>query len=305
MPVDVLTPKEPKANSPEVSRPDESPVLIDMNADEARKITEAIKAAVEQLWALVVTAYNRRAWLALNYPTWDDYCAKEFRTAALAVPREERPEVVRSLRQAGLSQRAIASATGVSQSTVRDDIAQLSSDHSVPMPDTVTSLDGKKRPAQQPKPDVPQPKPTPPPQPQPTPDVPQPKPQPVESDPAPAEPPLKYPRWLSWEEIHEIDRRWEGDPDGAWLERYQLIEEYIEDMLETYYEGGGDVEFAPSEMMELAELVSSAAMYIAIRQRRWGRPWPDGFESTYLGQRIKSGDEYYKECEKRKKNEKH
>ena len=124
MPVDTMTPNEPG----------EIPVLIDMNADEAREITEAIKAAVEQLWALVVNAYNRRAWLALNYPTWDDYCAKEFRTAALAVPREERPEVVRSLREAGLSQRAIASAMGVSQSTVRDDIAELSSNYSVPCP---------------------------------------------------------------------------------------------------------------------------------------------------------------------------
>ena len=111
MPVDAMTPKDP--------------ALIDMTADEAREITEAIKATVERAWVLIVDAYHRRAWLALGYPTWDAYCVKEFNTAPLAVPREERSEMVRSLRQAGLSQRAIASATGVSQKTVDRDLDQF------------------------------------------------------------------------------------------------------------------------------------------------------------------------------------
>jgi hypothetical protein len=162
MPVDAMTPKEPG----------ETPALIDMTADEAREITEAIKTTVKHASALIVDAYHRPAWLALGYPTWDAYCLKEFSTAPLVLPREERPEMVRSLRRAGLSQRAIASATGVSQSTVRDDVAELISNYSVPMPDSVTGLDGKKRPAQQPKPDVPQPKS-----------------QPVEPDSEPAPPP--------------------------------------------------------------------------------------------------------------------
>jgi hypothetical protein len=171
MPVDAMTPTEPV----------ETPAFIDMNADEARAITEAIKGAVEQVFELIKDAYNRRAWLALGYRTWDTWCAKEFRTAPLMVPREERPEMVRSMRQAGLSQRAIASATGVSQKTVDRDLDATESNDSVEMPDKVTGLDGKKRPAQQPKPDVPQPKPTPKepdsgPAPTPKPDAPKPKP---------------------------------------------------------------------------------------------------------------------------------
>jgi hypothetical protein len=265
MPVDAMTPNETG----------EPPALIDMTADEARQITEAIKAAVEQVWLLIRDAYHRRAWLALGYPTWDDYCTKEFRSAPLMVPREERPEMVCSLRQAGLSQRAIASATGVSQSTVRDDLAELSSDHSVPMPDKVTGLDGKKRPAQQPKPNVPQKQPPKPDAPQPPkPAVPQPESQSVEHP--------KYPRWLSWEELEEMDERWKGDPMGVWLERYQLIEDRVEDIFETF-DNGGDVEAVDPEVVELAELVDSAASYIAIQRSLRGHPMPNGLDSTHAG----------------------
>jgi hypothetical protein len=153
---------------------DDTPAFIDMTADEAREITQTIKATVERAWnliegawKLIVDAYQRRAWLALDYPTWDAYCLGEFGSAPLAVSREERPEMVLRLRQAGLSQRAIATATGVSQKTVDRDLDAKSteSDDSVVLPDKVIGLDGKERPAERPKHDVPQPKPTPKPEP--------------------------------------------------------------------------------------------------------------------------------------------
>lgn len=92
-------------------------------AQEARTLTDQIKVAVEVAWHLVVKAYETRAWLALGYSSWDDYCTREFRNARLRLPREDRQEVVGSLRDAGLSIRAIAAATGDSVGTIHAELA--------------------------------------------------------------------------------------------------------------------------------------------------------------------------------------
>lgn len=86
--------------------------------EQARALTDRIKIAVEGTWQLIREAYTTRTWAVLGYDTWDAYCTAEFGNARLALPREERQEVVASLRESGLSTRAIASATGLSQSTV-------------------------------------------------------------------------------------------------------------------------------------------------------------------------------------------
>lgn len=57
------------------------------------------------------------AWLSVNA------CDNEFDTGRLRIPREERSELVGSLRAAGLSQRAIAAATGLSQATVSRELS--------------------------------------------------------------------------------------------------------------------------------------------------------------------------------------
>lgn len=99
-------------------RPPDGPVL---SAEDARVLTDQIKVGVEGVWMLVKQAYELRAWAALGYASWDDYCTREFGTARLRLPREERQEVVASLRDSGLSDRAIESATGVSRRTlIRD-----------------------------------------------------------------------------------------------------------------------------------------------------------------------------------------
>ncbi|WP_156664677.1 hypothetical protein [Mycobacterium sp. 852002-51057_SCH5723018] len=51
---------------------------------------------------LITQAYMHRAWDALGYSSWDDYCIREFGTTRLRLPREERAEVVTSLRESGL-----------------------------------------------------------------------------------------------------------------------------------------------------------------------------------------------------------
>jgi hypothetical protein len=94
-----------------------------LDANEARALTDQIKTGVEALWHLITRAYTERAWAALGYTSWDDYCTREFGTSRLRLPREERAEVVSSLRESGLSLRAIAAATGDSVTTVRRELA--------------------------------------------------------------------------------------------------------------------------------------------------------------------------------------
>lgn len=53
-------------------------VTDDLTADEARALTDRIKGAAEQLWALLLEAHERHAWTALGYPRWEDYVRAEF-----------------------------------------------------------------------------------------------------------------------------------------------------------------------------------------------------------------------------------
>lgn len=103
--------------------------VLEISADDARRLTDKIRIAVEGVWHLIEEAYTTRAWSALGYKSWDDYCTREFGTSRIRLPREERPEVVASLRDAGLSLRAIASATGADVKTIRGDIAGVGISH--------------------------------------------------------------------------------------------------------------------------------------------------------------------------------
>jgi hypothetical protein len=93
-----------------------------MSEDDARQITERIASNLGILWQDVKQAYEGRVWLALGYGSWDEYCTTEFGNTRIQLPREDRQEVVQSLREAGLSIRAIASATGSSRGTVGRDL---------------------------------------------------------------------------------------------------------------------------------------------------------------------------------------
>lgn len=84
----------------------------------ARDLTDQIRTGMETVWHLIRAAYQGRAWEALGYHTWDEYVTREFGNLYLRPPLEERQDVVMSLREAGMSSRAIASATQLSQATV-------------------------------------------------------------------------------------------------------------------------------------------------------------------------------------------
>ena len=68
-------------------------------------------------------AYCNRAWLALGYESWEAYVEAEHGFAPLRQsPGAKRQAVVRELREAGLSTRAIAAAIGVNNKTVSRDM---------------------------------------------------------------------------------------------------------------------------------------------------------------------------------------
>lgn len=124
----------------------------------ARKLTDEIKANLERDWQLIIRAYTERAWEALGHTSWDGYCVAEFGAVKLRLPREDQHAVIKSLREAGLSTRAIASATGASQSTVSRDLRPESDDSGDELA-PVIGLDGKRY--RQPTTDEPEPEPEP------------------------------------------------------------------------------------------------------------------------------------------------
>lgn len=113
----------------------------------ARVRAQMIRDGLDDLELLVKEAYAARDWLALGYSDWDTYCQVEFRGQRLA------RESVASLRQSGLSQRAIASATGLSHQTVGRELATGPSGPVEPA-QPVTGTNGKTyQPTRPPKPD--------------------------------------------------------------------------------------------------------------------------------------------------------
>jgi hypothetical protein len=124
----VISPRrdtDPPAAHPaaEVADVDAEIVEADMSKADALAITARIRALVGDCWSLIKQAYTRRAWAALGYESWDAYCLGELGEARLRIPREERPELVCSLRQAGMSIRAIGAATGLGYGTVRRELS--------------------------------------------------------------------------------------------------------------------------------------------------------------------------------------
>lgn len=110
------------------------------NIDAARARAERIRAGLESLYTLrfdIAEAYQEQDWRALGYDTWSSYVESEFVGARLRLPQEERRELVGTLREAGMSTRAIAATTGASKNTVTEDLSHIGT------PDSVTGLDGK------------------------------------------------------------------------------------------------------------------------------------------------------------------
>ena len=113
--------------------------------DEAKRRVDRVKSGVERIWDDLVVLYRERAWSVLGYQSWDALCDAEFGGTRIALPRQQRQEVVCDLRESGMSTRAIASAVGVDHSTVVRDIGATGASAPVETPATITGLDGRTR----------------------------------------------------------------------------------------------------------------------------------------------------------------
>ena len=113
--------------------------------DEAKRRVDRVKSGVERIWDDLVVLYRERAWSVLGYQSWDALCDAEFGGTRIALPRQQRQEVVCDLRESGMSTRAIASAVGVAVGTVASDLEATVQNRTVDQPATITGLDGRTR----------------------------------------------------------------------------------------------------------------------------------------------------------------
>lgn len=119
--------------------------MADLTQKAARDLTDQIRTGMESIYHLICAAYTGRAWTALGYGSWDEYVTREFGNLHLRPPLEDRHDVVLSLREVGMSTRAIAAATHISEATVRRELhGSTASDDAVGgEPPRVVGVNGK------------------------------------------------------------------------------------------------------------------------------------------------------------------
>jgi transposase len=113
--------------------------MSNLTVDEARAVLDALRHDVDQLVAHVQRLFDGKGWIALGYMSWSELAQAELRPI-LALPKSERIKVMLELQEAGMSDRAVADAVGVSNQTVR-----RSTGTNVPVGRKTTGRDGKKR----------------------------------------------------------------------------------------------------------------------------------------------------------------
>lgn len=132
------------SDAPQYADAETGEVVYVATADEARTLTDTIRAGLTTTWREVTLAYDGCVWLALGYGNWDEYLDGEFNGAPLQLPREGRPEAMQSMRDRGMSLRAIAAVTGQS----KDSVARSTvSNETV---GKIQSRDGRERPTSSP-----------------------------------------------------------------------------------------------------------------------------------------------------------
>ena len=104
---------------------------------EARSAIDQIIETRLLLKDLILYAWLGEAWDALGYDSWDDLCAQELHTLELELSRDDRRELVMSLRREKMSLRAIAAATGVGKSTIERDLAGVPPNQENGTPDEI------------------------------------------------------------------------------------------------------------------------------------------------------------------------
>jgi hypothetical protein len=114
-----------------------------MTRQEAEEFLAYLRTTQAQFVTRVLDAYNRVAHLALGYESWSAMCEAEGFASLARLPRDKRAGVVVQLHSAGMSQRAIAGAIGVSQDTVRQDLDHSGERNRSGERSSTVGLDGK------------------------------------------------------------------------------------------------------------------------------------------------------------------
>lgn len=127
-----------------------------MNAEQR---FDKIKRLVSQAGSLLIEAFDNKDWIELGYDSWDAYC-KALETHGFRLPREQRIKTVVALKEREVSNVRIAESLGVSEKTVRRDLATSALAEPATKPQVSVGKDGKKHPASKPKPKPQRPKPT-------------------------------------------------------------------------------------------------------------------------------------------------
>lgn len=105
----------------------------------AERLVQEIRVMDAELWEKMMDLYEGRAWIALGFSSWGELCDTEFKANNFRIPREDRREVVMSMRERGMSVRAISQATGMGYGTVR---RETSSEPNGSVTET-TGIDGR------------------------------------------------------------------------------------------------------------------------------------------------------------------
>jgi len=140
---------------------------LQYSASDARELTDKIRTGLEGVFEMIKSAYSGFAWKALGYASWDEYVQREFGNLYLRPPREEREEIVSSMRDAGMSVRAIATATQLGRDTVHRELSSPGVRNRTPVhadgtepgngidETRILGQDGRQYPAHKPTPDMP------------------------------------------------------------------------------------------------------------------------------------------------------
>ena len=127
-----------------------------VTASEVRESIDRAKAGALTFWQEVQWQVENEAWTALGYESLDQFWDAEYMALNVGIARSDRPELVLSFRKAGQTQQQIADKLNVTDRTIRNDLAALSSTGSFSGSDaTVTNSRGQERPATYRKPEPP------------------------------------------------------------------------------------------------------------------------------------------------------
>ncbi len=113
-------------------------MIGEVETSEARSRARRIRDHMEEVWPLVIEAYQKRDWEALGYDSWEAYCREEI-GRPIRLTTSERKQIHSEMADTGMSTRAIATVTGVTQRTVSNDLSGEKNFSPAP----VTGLDGK------------------------------------------------------------------------------------------------------------------------------------------------------------------